>query len=108
MIEEWRNTQGQRGTSMSWFGALDRKWHQIWVTLHENAAESIGGWEGDRLVLRSEKEGVPTGRCAWIPFEDGTVRQHWETTSDGGVTWTTAADLIYERREEDAPAPEED
>jgi hypothetical protein len=29
---------------------------------------------------------------------DGRVRQHWETSKDGGATWTTAFDGYYRRR----------
>jgi hypothetical protein len=29
---------------------------------------------------------------------DGTVRQLWETSSDGGSTWTTSFDGLYRRK----------
>ena len=102
LLEEWRNTSGGRGTSLSWFEATDRKWHQMWITLGEGATESIGEWKDGVMLLVSKEGDVVTGRCAWTPREDGTVRQHWETTKDGGTTWKTEADLIYERRAEAA------
>lgn len=33
-----------------------------------------------------------TERITWTPNADGTVRQHWEQSTDGGKTWTTAFD----------------
>ena len=37
-------------------------------------------------------------RITWTPNADGTVRQHWEQSTDGGKTWTTAFDGLYRRK----------
>jgi hypothetical protein len=34
----------------------------------------------------------------WSPLDDGRVRQHWRTTSDGGTTWTDAFVGTYRRQ----------
>ena len=39
-----------------------------------------------------------TERITWTPHPDGTVRQHWEQSTDGGQTWTTAFDGLYRRK----------
>ncbi len=36
-----------------------------------------------------------TNRMTWTPLDNGYVRQHWEVTSDGGTTWSTAFDGEY-------------
>ena len=37
-------------------------------------------------------------RITWTPLDGGRVRQHWESTTDGGKTWVTAFDGLYTRR----------
>jgi hypothetical protein len=34
-------------------------------------------------------------RITWSREADGSVRQLWESSSDGGRTWTAAFDGIY-------------
>ena len=34
-------------------------------------------------------------RVTWTPHEDGSVQQVWETSTDGGETWTTVFDGQY-------------
>ena len=36
-------------------------------------------------------------RITWSVLPGGDVRQHWETSKDGGVKWTTAFDGLYTR-----------
>ena len=37
-------------------------------------------------------------RITWTSNPDGTVRQHWEQSTDGGKTWTTAFDGLYRKK----------
>lgn len=69
----------------------------------------IGEWDvmtagktAGRMVLQSEPlpdaKGVPTvQRITWSPDEDG-LRQHWESSADGGKTWTSVFDGRYVKR----------
>ncbi len=55
------------------------------------------------MVLRGRRfveGGEVLDRITWTPAEDGTVRQHWEQSSDGGVRWATVFDGRYVRRED--------
>jgi len=38
-----------------------------------------------------------TDRITFTPRADGTVRQFWQASRDGGTTWTTSFDGIYRR-----------
>jgi hypothetical protein len=38
------------------------------------------------------------GRLTFSKLENGNVRQHSETSSDGGKTWKTAYDFTYIKR----------
>jgi hypothetical protein len=37
-------------------------------------------------------------RVAWYDNPDGTVRQWWESSTDGGATWETAFDGLYRKK----------
>jgi hypothetical protein len=45
---------------------------------------------------------VTNQRITWsrIDGDPDRVRQHWEASTDGGATWTTAFDGVYVRRGE--------
>jgi hypothetical protein len=36
-------------------------------------------------------------RIGWTPHDDGSVRQWWERSEDGGKTWATVFDGRYVR-----------
>jgi len=59
--------------------------------------------DGD-MVLEGETK-RPDGtaimnRITWsiVDRDPDTVRQHWQSSTDGGATWTTAFDGTYRRR----------
>jgi hypothetical protein len=37
-------------------------------------------------------------RLTFTPVDSNTVRQHGESSTDGGATWTTTYDLLYHRK----------
>ena len=46
-------------------------------------------------MLRITSLELPLGHDDKALLEAVAVRQHWETTADEGVTWTTAFDAEY-------------
>ena len=48
------------------------------------------------MVLNGDWSGANT-RMVYTPGPDGSVRQHGETTADGGKTWTTTFDFTYRK-----------
>lgn len=49
-------------------------------------------------VTRNAQGQEALNRITWTPFTADSVQQLWETSSDGGATWTTAFDGRYVRR----------
>jgi hypothetical protein len=54
------------------------------------------------MVMEGEMPNPRTGhmdrqRITWTPNPDGSVRQHWEASTDAGKTWTTSFDGLYRR-----------
>jgi hypothetical protein len=63
--------------------------------------ELAGALLEGKMVLTGEHvvRGKPTmERITWTPNPDGTVRQHWEQSTDGGKTWTAAFDGLYRKK----------
>jgi hypothetical protein len=40
---------------------------------------------------------VQRERITWTPNSDGSVRQHWESSTDNGKSWQTGFDGLYRR-----------
>lgn len=100
--ESYTNAQGYHGESFNVFDRTRGVWHQTWVDQNGALLQLEGGLVDGAMVLEGTTVG-PGGaevlnRVTWTPNPDGSVRQHWQTTSDGGVTWSTAFDGTYRRR----------
>ena len=99
IFENW-NTPVSSGKSFNLFDARDGKWHQTWVDARGNITHYVGGLEGDKMVLVSEAvtNGRKTlNRMTFAKVENGNVRQHGETSTDDGKTWSTTFDFKYVR-----------
>jgi hypothetical protein len=100
--ETWTGARGSHGTSYNAYDASRRRWHQTWVDDQGNLLVLEGTLAGGRMTL--EGETVDSAghsqqqRIVWERTAPGHVRQLWETSSDGGATWTTAFDGHYVKR----------
>ena len=96
--EEYTTPVGYAGTSLNFYDARRKAWHQTWIDNQGGGLVLEGGLEGESMVLQSAGDSQTVQRIRWTKLEDGRVRQHWESTSDGGKTWATAFDGYYSRR----------
>ena len=102
--ETWQGRGGFSGTSLNTYDAADQRWHQTWIDNQGGRLELAGALEGAAMVLGStgphpDKPGLKLQqRITWTPNADGTVRQLWETSEDGGKAWSVAFDGKYVRR----------
>jgi hypothetical protein len=102
LLENWTGAGGYTGKSLNtWLPHL-KQWQQFWVGAG-GALELRGGLnEQGEMVLAgrsTDTNGRETReRITWTPGADGTVRQHWQQSSDGGATWTSVFDGLYRRR----------
>lgn len=105
IAEHWSGTQAGEGKSYNAYDPNMRRWHQFWVAETGNSLWLTGAREGAAMVMEGEQpaaNGSTTRqRITWTPAADGTVRQLWESSNDGGKTWNTAFDGRYRR----VPAP---
>lgn len=100
--EHWSGAGGGHGTSFNHYDAARKRWHQTWVDDSGGILYLDGGLRNGAMVLAGRRPGrngrTITDRITWTPRPDGSVRQWWQISRDGGATWTTAFDGIYRHR----------
>lgn len=102
LLESWTGTGGYTGKSLNTWIAHKSRWQQFWVGA-DGALELSGGLNAAGEMVLSGRtpgsEGKATlNRITWTPKSDGTVRQHWEISTDEGGSWGTAFDGLYRRK----------
>lgn len=102
--ESWVGADGGSGTSFNGYFDGDRKWHQTWVDSRGGRLDLAGGFVGGKMILRGEMpaRGEAARRIlhqiTWEKHGDGRVRQLWQSSPDGGTTWTVVFDGTYAKK----------
>jgi hypothetical protein len=98
IAEHWTSGSGPAndGTSLNRYDAATKQWEQYWVDAQGGRLFLRGGLHEGAMVL-SSSEGQDRQRISWTPYPDGSVRQIWESSADGGASWKTAFDGWYKR-----------
>lgn len=102
VLEEWRSAAGPPGVSINFYDARSRTWNQHWVGGGGMILHLVGALSDGAMVMTGERATPAvriTDRIRWERQPDGGVKQTWETSSDGGRTWTTAFVGRYARVE---------
>jgi hypothetical protein len=109
--EEWESAAGGSGSSVNVYDQQTRQWHQFWVDAtgtnwlssdaQGNPVTLRGGIRDGAMVMSAHPDTLPSiglTRATWRPLPDGRVRQTFETSRDGGKTWTVSFDGFYTKR----------
>lgn len=100
--ESWTGAKGGSGTSYNAYDRQRGRWHQTWVDNGGLVLLLDGQFAGGRMVLSGETRdttGAPVlNRITWQETGPGAVRQLWETSADGGKTWSVTFDGRYRKR----------
>ena len=102
--EQWISaTPGYTGTSYNFYNRQEKQWQQLWMDNQGAHLSLKGNIEAGSMVMMSEPTTTPNGlkvinRISWTPKPDGSVRQHWQVSQDGGKTWSTAFDGLYRKK----------
>src|SRR5262249_41651399 len=95
--EDYKDTNGLEGESLSSYDATTRSWQQTWLTNRGELLVIHGGLRDGEMVFSGTLH-APTGetsvRARWKPVGGG-VRETAERSSDGGKTWRPWFDLIF-------------
>jgi hypothetical protein len=102
--EEWQGAGGGTGTSLNIFDATTGRWHQTWVGSDGLLLQLDGAMKDGSMELTGSTisaNGARTlHRIRWTPLggQPARVRQLWESSTDGGRTWSVAFDGTYTRK----------
>lgn len=102
--ENWTGADGGSGTSFNGYFDGDRKWHQTWIDSRGGRLDLAGGFVAGKMILRGEipVRGEPGRKVlhqvSWERHADGHVRQLWQSSADGGSSWTVVFDGTYARK----------
>jgi hypothetical protein len=100
--ESWTGAGGMSGHSYNIYDRSRKVWHQTWVDGQGNLLQLDGRFADNRMVMQGETRdstGAPVlNRITWSPAASGGLRQLWETSADGGKTWSVAFDGRYIKR----------
>lgn len=93
--ERYHTASGYTGASLNLYDPGNGGWTQLWVDNGGLVLHLAGGLDGQgRMVLsgeRTSRDGSRVrDRITWAPLPDGTVRQVWDGSRDGGKTWENA------------------
>ena len=98
ILEQYTTPVAYEGTSLNFYDAQRKLWHQTWIDNQGGALYLEGALQGDSMVLSTASGQESIQRITWTPLDDGRVRQHWEATTDTGKTWATVFDGYYAKR----------
>lgn len=100
--EHWEATDGSRGTSLSSYDAVGRKWRQTYVDDTGQVLILEGDFRDGKMVLQGEKAmGRQKGalqRISWQVVPGDKVRQRWDISQDDGKTWSVLFEGLYTKR----------
>jgi hypothetical protein len=103
LLENWQGAGGMSGKSLNFYDPRRERWHQTWVDDRGGSLGLDGSFTGGKMVLTGTKQDPSTGkttidRITWTPLPADQLRQVWETSTDGGKSWTVAFDGLYTRK----------
>ncbi len=107
--ESWKGRGNFVGESFNVYDARRKVWHQTWVDGTGNTLMMDGKFENGSMTLSDRDVPGKADRNAineitWTPNADGSVRQHWRTSADGGKTWKSSFDGKYVKSSRPQPA----
>ena len=105
LTESWVNTSGIPGVSLNYYDGTIGKYKQIWVASgsHTEFVETEAA-EGKLVLVATQTDAAGNETLTRLSFtrQEENVRQLFETSSDGGTTWTPGFDGLYVPRAEQA------
>jgi hypothetical protein len=100
--EHWKGAQGGTGESFNFYDRQSGMWHQLWIDNRGRPLRFAGTYVDGKLAMKGESKGPNASpvhhKLTFHNNSDGTVRQVWEQSLDGGATWKVVFDGLYRKR----------
>lgn len=87
--ENWTSAKGKfTGTSNNFYNKAKQQWEQIWIDNQGGSLHLKGNRAGNQMILKTDVAKNQKGesyfhKVTWTLNDDGTVRQYWETITNG-------------------------
>jgi hypothetical protein len=95
------SSKGYLGTSISVYNPQKKTWHQGYADNQGAYFNLIGERQGDKRIFKTEmvKQGEKQvfQRMVFYNITESTMIWDWESTQDGGKTWTLNWRINYKR-----------
>ncbi|MDT0559259.1 hypothetical protein RM697_11395 [Ichthyenterobacterium sp. W332] len=101
--ENWTSAQRNfTGTSYNFYNAQAKHWEQIWIDNKGGNLHLKGHRKDNQMILKTDKTKNSEGvlfyhQVTWTKNKDGSVRQLWETFTEGQDV-VIAFDGLYRKR----------
>jgi hypothetical protein len=104
LSENWSSAGGGFGKSYNYYDPGYEHWRQIWISDSGTFIEFTGEARDGGMYFTAETINPADGAVTlhdfnFTVYDNGDVRQLWNTSTDGGETWTTIWDGRYVRKE---------
>ncbi len=99
--ENWKSAKSDyTGTSYNFYNTKTKQWQQVWVDNKGGNLQLSGGLVEKKMILSSawlknDKGEEFQHKLTWIPNEDGSVNQLWETLNKSGQVQKTLFNGSY-------------
>lgn len=101
-LVEWTfKGRGHEGKAVAAFHFPTLTWHRTWIDGDGVRIALTGTQVGTGMVMTGTRVVGGTSqalRASWTPVSADVVEETWETSSDGGTSWTPARRFVLTRR----------
>jgi hypothetical protein len=102
LLENYSVTKGSfQGKSLNKYNPARERWEQYWIDNSGLTLHLTGGLVDGKMVLEDVKtgnKGDGFNKIVWEKLPDGSVRQTWSVSQDGGLSWSVVFDGEYKAR----------
>lgn len=103
LFENWTSKGPYTGKSFNYYDTAEDHWRQIWVDDYGGVIEFTGQVRDGTMyytaITHDPADGSTTEhKLTFSQNDDGSVRQLWEQSTDGGETWNTVWDGHYVKK----------
>lgn len=102
--ESWKSVvSSHTGSSYNFYDRNEKKWKHTWIGSDGMSLEVKGVFKDRKMSMisdefRDDKNNRVINKVTWYVNPDGTVRQVWEQSKDGGQAYSIQFDGLYRRR----------
>jgi hypothetical protein len=101
LLENYQVLRGNyAGKSINKYNAAEKRWEQYWVDNSGLTLFLTGKRVDHKMVMNDALYGDAQrglNQIVWEPMRNGSVRQTWSLSKDGGKSWTIVFDGEYRR-----------